>query len=438
MPDQNAVRSLKERFQRATSSPPLMMLYPPVSGGRPFEGSTEDLWRGVDAGEATLYVHVPFCRTRCIFCPFHATVAPPEDYGPYVDALLAEASMHARHLEACSFSSVYFGGGTPSVLPPDLLRRLLDGLRGRLRIDGADISLEASPSTIDAGKLRALREAGVTRLSLGVQSFDAKALAGCGRDDRPADVLRSLDAALAAGFRDVNIDLMYGLPGQTLPAFLGDLRIAAGRAVPGVTLYAAVYLPALAQRARDLGCEVPTEDDKHEFYGAAYDFLTANGYPQRHFGAGAFLRGGLNAHRRNVAHGAPTIGIGTWAYSSTGVRAWQNLAPREAWAETLGRGRPPIATVLEVDEEERPRKWAIEALLLAFLDRRLFERRFGETVEARFPAELEALLDLGLIEDAADEIRLTREGGRHLREIRYVFASEKVVEAMESGRLQGL
>lgn len=437
--DGNGEHALVQRFERAVRAPRLMMLYPPISTGQPYAGEPDAraLWAGsMEAG--TLYVHVPFCPIRCSFCPFHATVTPPAEFAGYVDRVLEEAALYAPAVRHVGFSSVYLGGGTPSVLPPPLVERLLRGLGGLLRLEGADVTLEAHPSTVDPDRLRDLRGAGVTRLSLGVQSFDARVLEACGRGDTVERVLPAVEAALAVPFRDVNVDLMYGLPEQTFDSWTADLGRAAELGVPGLTLYATVYLPSFQSQCEMQRHHVPTAADRLAMYELAHEFLGSEGYPQPHYGAGAFLRGGLNAHRRNVSLGLPTLGLGTWAYSSSGAFGWHNHYPITEWAREVARGHLPIRHIVPVPEPERARKYVIEALLLAYLDLAHFRSHCGMELSDAFPAELRVLERLDLAQVRDGELRLTHRGGRHLREIRYLFASPAVVEVLEAGNGAGL
>jgi oxygen-independent coproporphyrinogen-3 oxidase len=430
---------LLERFERSRLHPPLMMLYPPVSTGRPYDGSRDPraLWAGA-VSEGTLYVHIPFCASRCAFCPFHAAVGKPEDFERYVDAVLEEAALYAPGLGRVRFTSLYLGGGTPSVFPPVLIGRLLRELRRRFRLEGADVSLEAHPLHAERARLAELHAAGVTRLSLGIQSFDPRALDACGRGETAPIVRGAVERALAVPFGDVNVDLMYGLPDHTLESWRADLHTAVALGVPSLTLYATVYLPEFRQRCEVRGARIAGDAERLAMYDLAYDGLNAAGYRQPRFGAASFSKGGLSAHRRNVALGLPTLGLGTWAYSSSGDYSYHNHAPTPQWAAELGRGRPPIRQLLEVPDAERARKVAIEALLLGYVDLERFREAVGRDFGAVFPVEMEILTErgLGFVEDG--ELRLTREGGHHLREVRYLFASEDVVEALESGAAQGL
>lgn len=430
---------LRQRFDDASRRPPMMMLYPPVSSGEEFDGRMEphSLWAEV-RGDATIYVHIPFCQTRCVFCPFHATIAKADHFEAYIDGVLHEASLYSDAVRDVTFSSVYFGGGTPSVLPPPLMGRLIEGLRQRLHLTAPDITVETHPSTVEEGTFDGLLEAGVNRISLGVQSFDPVVLRACSRGDTVDKVETVLRSALAAPFRDVNVDLMYGLPEQSLDVWKEDLRTAEYMGVHNLTLYSTVYMPGFQSYVENQNAFVPGGDEKFSMYEAAYDYLNSVGFRQPHFGAGAFQKGGMNAHRRNVAQGRPTLGLGTWAYSSTGTHVYQNLSPRMRWETALAEGRPPIKQMAPIGDTERPRKFVVEGLLLAYLDLGTFHELFGMPLDEAFPDEVGVLLEDGLAVAQGDELRLTRKGGRHLREVRYLFASDRVVDAIESGRAKGL
>ncbi len=436
----NSIESrLLDRYERATRQPRLMMLYPPVSTGKPFvaDVDAERLW-SESPRSGTLYVHIPFCHRRCSFCPFYATVATTSEKEAYVENLLAEAALYASVVKPMRFSSVYLGGGTPSLLPASTIERLLDGLAREIAIDGADVTAEVNPATVDGPRLRELRAAGVTRVSIGIQSFNPEVLRASDRADTADRVLATVEAAQSASFRDVNVDLMYGLPEQTFAVWTEDLRTAARLAVPSLTLYSTVYLPAFQSRSESNGYHVASAAERLEMYDAAYDYLCGAGYPQPRFGAGAFYRSGLNPHRRNLSLGLPTLGLGTWAFSSSGPFAYHNRFPAGSWAEEVQHGRLPIRQLLVVPEGERARKYVIEALLLAYVSLDHFRELFGQELRQAFPAELAVLERLGLAAVEEGELRLTRKGGRHLREIRYLFASEAVVDGLERSGEQGL
>jgi coproporphyrinogen III oxidase-like Fe-S oxidoreductase len=219
---------------------------------------------------------------------------------------------------------------------------------------------------------------------------------------------------------------------------MSDLARATKLGIPGLTLYGTVYLPQFQEHCEKGGYQVSGPAERFAMYEMAYHHLTSTGYPQPHFGANAFLRGALNPHRRNVELGLPMLGLGTWAYSSTGPFAYHNLYPSAEWARQISSGKLPIRQLVPVPESERARKYVVEALLLAYLNLGHFRARFGRELHEEFPHELAVLDREGLVKIEDGELRLTRRGGRHLREIRYLFASESVVDAIETGAAASL
>jgi oxygen-independent coproporphyrinogen III oxidase len=176
---------------------------------------------------AGLYVHVPFCLTRCGYCDFNAHAGLDHLQDAYVRALKAEADRAAREWSGIRFVSVFLGGGTPTTLDPEAILSLLDHLRARFDVaENAEVTCEANPDTVDERSLRSLRAGGITRLSLGVQSFDPSVLASLERVHRPQSAVRALTDARAAGFCDVNLDLIYGARAETLASWRRTLNRA--------------------------------------------------------------------------------------------------------------------------------------------------------------------------------------------------------------------
>ena len=188
---------------------------------------------------AGIYVHVPFCLTRCGYCDFNAYAGLDELKPRYLAALLAEAELAAPGWEGTPFVSVFLGGGTPTTIAPADLRALLVHLRDRFALaDDAEVTIEANPDTVDVASLRALRDAGYDRLSMGVQSFDVAVLASLERIHQPASVRAAMTAARRAGYDNVNLDLIYGTEEESLESWERTLREAIALAPEHVSAYA--------------------------------------------------------------------------------------------------------------------------------------------------------------------------------------------------------
>ena len=174
-----------------------------------------------ETGELELYFHIPFCIRKCIYCDFPSAPADEDTRARYLEALLTETKMRAEAYRQYTVSSVFIGGGTPSLLEGRQIVRLLDGVREHYRLaEEAEVTLEMNPGTVDREKLAAYRQAGINRLSIGLQSADNGELAFLGRIHTYEDFLDTYEAARAAGFHNLNVDVMAALPGQSLEGYL--------------------------------------------------------------------------------------------------------------------------------------------------------------------------------------------------------------------------
>ncbi len=368
------------------------------------------------APPVALYVHVPFCVARCPYCDFvvlpgAAARGPRNRRGEYLDALLTELDLRAA--PGSDLASVYLGGGTPSLLGPAAVARILALVRDRFGIrPGAEITLEANPGPDERGDPSAWRDAGVTRLSFGAQSLDAAELRGLGRRHSPADVADAVRGARAAGIGSVNVDLLYDAPGQTLGSWAGSLDAALALAPDHLSLYALTlddasgddHLPVTsgARRWRDRARAAQDDDRAAEQYALAEDRLGAAGY--RHYEISNWARPGHES-RHNLAYWqrAPYAAVGPGAHAFDGeVRRW-NAAPLDAWLDALRRGELPPGHSERVGEDAA----AGERLLLGL-------RVDDGVAEAELQGSRGTALAWGLehqlLDRSAGRLRLTRRG----------------------------
>ena len=311
-----------------------------------------------------LYVHVPFCFHKCHYCDFYSiTRQTPERMAGFVDLLLAEAAMWPG---TPPLSTVFFGGGTPTLLPAGEMARLLDGLREAFDLSGVtEFTVEANPATVDADYCRVLRDGGVDRLSFGAQSFDPAALQMLERHHDPDDVERSVDAARSAGFTDdrLSIDLIFGVPGQPAASWAATLERGIAIGTGHMSCYGLTYESntPLDVRRR-LGRVTPVAEDLElELLRHTRRRLTDAGLPPYEISN----YGTPSAHNLTYWRGGSYLGLGPSAAShAAGVR-WKNAGHLGKWERAVAAGSPPVIEAESLDDDQRAEERVMLGLRLA-------------------------------------------------------------------------
>lgn len=325
-----------------------------------------------------LYVHLPWCVSKCPYCDFNSHAAGPRaDRDLYLDALVADLAEEADRAAGRPVVSVFLGGGTPSLFTARQIGRLLDAVGARLAVTAdAEVTMEANPGTVERGRLRDYRAAGVNRLSLGVQSFDDGTLRRLGRIHGAAEAVAAFREAQAAGFAAINLDLMYALPGQTVAAALADLRQAAALD-PG---HLSWYELTLEPNTRFFACpppDLPGEEEALAIERAGLALLADAGYER--YEISAFARPGLRCrHNLNYWRFGDYLGVGAGAHGKLtdpagAVRRRVKPAHPRAYMERMEAGAPVPANPVA------PADVAFEYMLNAL-------RLLDGFSEAEFPA----------------------------------------------------
>ncbi len=369
----------------------------------------------VDTGGAELgvYVHVPFCARRCPYCDFTAYVYRPDLAAGFAEDVLREADLLAAlpGLEGRPGATLYLGGGTPTVLPAGEVVLLAQGLRRRFRIpDDAEATVEANPETLDADKLSRLRAAGFNRLSLGVQSWDDACLTGLGRRHTAAEAERAFRLARAAGFTNVGIDLMYGIPGQTAAVWRETLARTASLGPEHVSAYSLQVEEGtpFGRRAREgrLTGLLPGDDTVAEMYALARETLSAAGY--EHYEISNFARPGYRSrHNQIYWRNGEYLGLGPGAASHLAGRRWTNARRLDCYHDALAAGRLPAADEEDLGREREMSDTVILGLrLLEGVSLEAFRSRFGTGLREVYGREVDELIGLGLLALDGDRLRL--------------------------------
>ncbi len=371
-----------------------------------------------------LYLHIPFCAARCAYCDFNTYAGLEPLFEPYIVALGQEIRRAGAWRGRPTARTVYIGGGTPTVLPADLLAQALAACREAFHIaPDAEITSEANPGTVDRPRFAALRSLGVNRLSIGVQSFDDAELRWLGRIHTAAEAEVAFAAARAVGFDNISLDLIFGLPDQRPATWRQTLARAIALAPEHLSLYSLTVEPGTPLAARVArGQEVEPEDDQQAtLYEIACDMLASAGYLQYEIsnwarGAGA-TAGGSPAPDYRCRHNLvywrrePYLGFGAGAHSFEAERRWWNVRPVPEYIRRIREGRPT-----EAGSEMLDRRTALgEAMMLGLrlVDEGISEARlvaqFGIGLEA-FGDAISRLVQRGLLERLDDRIRLTPHG----------------------------
>lgn len=366
-----------------------------------------------------LYVHLPFCRQKCFYCDFPSYAGQEGRMAVYVEALLGELAREGAPLRAAwgPPRTVYLGGGTPTALPPALMERLLAGLREFLAAapDALEFTCECNPGTVDAAYLSLLRAGGVNRLSLGVQTFDDALLRRIGRIHTAAQARAAVRQARAAGFRNLSLDLMYGLPGQTLAGLEMSVRQALALAPQHISIYGLQVEEgtpfARAQAAGRLA--LPSDEESEAMYDYMTAALPAAGYAR--YEISNFARPGFESrHNLGYWQDVPYLGVGAAAHSYLDGQRYENPRGIEEYLAALresGRARreeEPLTRATSMEE------FAFLALRTARgIDRARFAARFGCELASVYADAIARMRARGFLEEDAQGVRLTPLGMKY-------------------------
>ena len=366
-----------------------------------------------------LYVHIPWCVRKCPYCDFNSherAEALPER--EYVHKLMSDLEAMLPSVWGRRLVSVFIGGGTPSLFSPQAIDELLSGVRARIVLEpGAEITLEANPGTVEAARFRGFRDAGVNRISLGVQSFDDAMLAALGRIHGADEARRAIDAARES-FDNINIDLMYGLPDQTIDMALADMRHALASGVPHISAYQLTIEPNTVFYTRPP--RLPEHDICADMQLALEQALAGGGY--EHYETSAFALAGRRCrHNVNYWEFGDYLGIGAGAHGKISfpdrvTRHERIKQPRDYLASAASLARESTVPAAEL-----PFEFMLNALrLVDGFPVALFQERTGLPLTRVLP-QLEEAQRRGLIERDWRRIRPTERGRLFLNELLELF-----------------
>ncbi len=364
----------------------------------------------------SLYLHIPFCVQKCHYCDFNSVAVASLSLEEYTDLLIREMALRSATLDPpVTATTLYLGGGTPSLLAPELVARLIEAAAHHFRLTAAEVTLEANPGTVTAENLAGYRSAGVNRLSLGVQSLDDRFLALLGRVHTAAEARQAVALARRAGFDNLGIDLIHSLPGQSLAQWQGTLREAVALGPEHVSAYG-LSIEEGTPFAASLACgelNLPDEEESVRMIETTLETLAAAGFEP--YEIANFARPGQRSRHNQVYwQRGSYLGFGAGAHSFLagrwGVR-WHNPSELTAYQGTIAAGFPAeLDRTVLTEQEARSEFMFLGLRLLEGVSDAAFRAAFGLGLAEAWPTEIDAQIAAGLLERDKDRLRLTRPG----------------------------
>jgi len=371
-----------------------------------------------------LYLHIPFCVAKCFYCDFFSVPLETGSVAGVVQAmrtelLLWQQALLNRRETLPAISSIYFGGGTPSCLPPSALIALLQSCRHLFPTKDPEITVEINPETISGAAISQLQEYGVNRISVGVQSFQDRILPALGRRHSAAQAFRACSLVRSAGIENLSIDLMLGLPGQTMTDLQADLAAVQSIAPEHVSAYLLKLAEGtrLQQQVRNGMIRLPDDDDQAAMYSACSRALIEAGY--EHYEISNFARPGYEARHNSLYwDGREYIGVGPGAHSA--IKNWMNgdglvrmanLEDLEEYQQRIARWELPCAYEMPIARADEIAEFMFLGLRRRQgVSQREFKSRFGTPLWSHYSRSIQRWLQTGLLQLEGDRLYLTHQG----------------------------
>ncbi|WP_460323327.1 radical SAM family heme chaperone HemW [Paenibacillus sp. YSY-4.3] len=362
-----------------------------------------------------VYIHIPFCTNKCFYCDFNSYVLKDQPVMDYLRALDLEMELTVRETPPGEIKSIFVGGGTPTVLKPDEMEFFLSSVRRHFPNWAADIefSMEANPGTVDLEKLAVMKVGGVNRVSFGVQAFQNELLSGIGRIHNTDDVFRSLENARAAGLDNLSIDLMFGLPNQTVEMLDYSVSRALELGLPHYSIYSLkveenTLFHTMYQKNQ---LPLPAEEDELKMYLLLMERMEQAGYKQ--YEISNFAKPGFES-RHNITYwrNEDYYGLGAGAHGYVKRCRHVNIKGVNPYNEATQQGRP-ILERFEISREEAMEDFVMVGLrVLEGISDERFQRQFGLRLDDVFGKQFSKMVDAGLLERTAEAggYRLSRKG----------------------------
>lgn len=367
----------------------------------------------MERNNLSLYIHVPFCQSKCYYCDFNSFPGKQETIPGYFDALFKEIELYGEKLKDSTIKTIFIGGGTPSIVEPIFIYKLMNKCRQYLNIEkGSEISIESNPGTLSFEKLSAYKAMGINRLSMGLQAWQNRLLKKIGRIHSSEEFAENYENALKAGFRNINIDLIFGIPTQSIKEWEDTIDNIMALKPSHLSCYSLkIEDETKFGQMADRGELFPVEDElDREMYQMVLDKLKESGY--RHYEISNFSKEGFECkHNITYWNAEEYIGLGAGAHSYLNKSRYNNVYNIEEYISLINRNEPTVENELEISREDEMSEFVILGLrLIDGISMKEFKSRFEVDFTEVYGQKAEKLAEKGLVSLGNDRFKLTRYG----------------------------
>lgn len=362
--------------------------------------------------ETAIYIHIPFCEHKCIYCDFYSIITK-DNVTSFLQALKKEINYYAGlHSSNRLITSIYFGGGTPSLMTPSYIHEIIELVKKRFTIaDDIEVTLETNPGTVEKEKLNEFNEIGIDRLSIGIQSFDENELKFLTRIHDKQTAIDTVLRAKEAGFKNISIDLIFNLPGQTKKIWMNNLLTALSLPINHISTYSLILERGTILNKMVLDGKVKMQNDDYDadLYETTIDFLTQNGFYQ--YEVSNFAKEGFECrHNNSYWHYKDYFGFGTSAHSFINGRRYWNFSSLKKYVSEIGKNHFAVAGYEQLDDEQRLNEYVMLALRSSGLNIEEMQNFFGSNWSDNKSGYLKKLEDDNLLMRENGMIKLTKSG----------------------------
>jgi len=366
----------------------------------------------IGSKELAIYIHIPFCDHKCIYCDFYSIITS-DNISSFLQSLKKEIKYYAENYSSNRIiTSIFFGGGTPSLMQPEYLEEIISSIRENFTVSAeVEITMETNPGTVDKNKLRKFRSSGINRISIGVQSFNDDELKFLTRIHNSSTAVETLDIASEVGFENISLDLIFNLPKQTRQIWLSNLKQAIQLPIKHISTYSLILERGTILNKMVLDGKIKMQSDDHDadLYETTIDFLTQNGFYQ--YEVSNFTKPGYECKHNNAYWQCKDyLGLGTSAHSFLDGKRWWNYSSLKRYIDEINTNGNAVANHEELSAEEFHNEYVMLALRSSGIQLNNYKNTFGDNWLTKNYSYLKKLENENFILFDDSNIKLTKKG----------------------------